>query len=87
MSTTMKSAMIAAGVAMIALTGAVGGAQAGGKGFKLKSHHFKHHHFHKPHFVYKPIVVHDGCYFYKKMWFKTGSYHWKEKYYVCRGWW
>lgn len=79
MSTTMKSAMIATGVAMIALTGAVGGAQAGGKHFRFGVH--KHHFFHAP------VVVRDGCYFYKKMWFKTGSYHWKEKYYVCRGWW
>lgn len=81
MTTKLKSAIIASGVAMVALTGVVGGAQAGGG--KL----FHKHNFHRHNFLYAPVVINDGCYFYKKMWWKTGFSIWKRKYYVCKGWW
>jgi hypothetical protein len=79
----LKSVAIAAGVAMLALTGAVGGAEAGGKHFHFHKHHFHHNH----HLFVAPVVVHDGCGYYKHMWWKTGFLFWKQKYYVCKGWW
>lgn len=84
MNIKIKSAAIAAGVAMLALTGAVGGAEAGGKHVHFGIHK---HHFHRHHFFHAPVVVHDGCGYYKHMWWKTGLRYWKEQYYVCKGWW
>ena len=28
-----------------------------------------------------------GCGFYKWQWRKTGFFHWKEKFFLCKGWW
>ena len=28
-----------------------------------------------------------GCHYYKKKWKWTGSFFWKKKYFICRGWW
>jgi len=82
MSMSFKSAVVAAGIAMVALTSAVGGAQAGGKQFK-----FKNNFHHRPLFLHSPVFVGDSCFFYKKMWWKTGHFVWKQKYYICMGWW
>ncbi|MEW5961931.1 MAG: hypothetical protein AB1749_00060 [Pseudomonadota bacterium] len=79
MNGRIKSAAIAAGVAMLALTGAVGGAEAGGKHLRFGVH--------KHHFLHAPLVIHDGCGYYKRMWWKTGFLFWKEKYFICKGWW
>ena len=29
----------------------------------------------------------QGCGFYKSQWHKTGFFHWKKKFYLCKGWW
>lgn len=28
-----------------------------------------------------------GCGFYKWKWHETGSFFWKKKYFICKGWW
>ncbi len=45
------------------------------KKFKFRKFHFHHNHRH-----------HD-CGYYKWKWKHTGSFHWKKKYYKCKGWW
>lgn len=92
MKTLGKSATILAGTAaaFVAVMGATGAAEAKGKHFKfgggVHKHHFHKHHFRRHHFYAGPVIVH-GCGYEKRMWWKTGSYYWKNRYYTCKGWW
>lgn len=43
-----------------------------------------HHRFHRFHRFDDDF---DRCHFYKKKWKWTGSFFWKKKYFICRGWW
>ncbi len=45
--------------------------------------HKRHWRYYGGHGVY---VAGPGCGYYKARWYDTGSYHWKRKYYICRGW-
>ncbi|MDX2257398.1 MAG: hypothetical protein NW205_00625 [Hyphomicrobiaceae bacterium] len=85
MSTLAKTSVLSAAVALVALTGGMGDAEAGKRkfGFGFAKHKHVHiHHFRKP-----VIVVHagHGCGFYKFKWKKTGSYFWRNKYFDCIG--
>ena len=53
-------------------------------GFK-KFGHFKHHYYYKP-YVYGHYAG-PSCHYFKNKWHYTGSFHWKKKYYLCKGWW
>lgn len=84
----MKSTTILAGTAavLIALAGGVGAADAKGKGsgFKFGHKHFHHKHFRHRHFY--PVISYGGCGYEKQMWWKTGRFYWKKRYYACKGW-
>lgn len=71
-----------------ALAATAGGASAGGKHFHGK-HHF-HHNFHRHH-GFRVVIGggggYGGCGFYRDMWEDTGSFKWKRRYYMCKGWW
>lgn len=44
-----------------------------------------HHHFYRSHlYVVSPSY---GCGYYYDKWLLTGSFYWKQQYYVCKGWW
>lgn len=84
MKRTLKALALAGTVAIPALMGGMGAAEAGKKGFF--HHHWKHHHHHHhylPHFA----GDHYGCGYYKIRWHKTGSFYWKKRYFICKGWW
>lgn len=78
--------------AIVAITGATGAAEA-----KSKKHvhisigggggHFHKHRFHRRHLFLASPYIHHGCGYEKHMWWKTGSYYWKQQYYLCKGWW
>lgn len=82
MKTTVTALTLTGAVAMAALMGGVGAAEAGGK----KGHHFHHwkHHHHHHHFF---VPRFDGCGFYRLKWRATGKFYWKERYFICKGWW
>jgi hypothetical protein len=73
---TAKSMIMAAAIAATTFVGSAGMASAHSKHF-----FFDHH----------PRVVllfgNGGCSYYRDMWYDTGRFYWKEKYYVCKGWW
>jgi hypothetical protein len=92
----MKTGTIVAGVAagLVAIMGSAGAADAKGKHVVVKvghghghHHHHHRHHFHGRHFYYGSPVVYGGCGYEKNMWWKTGSFYWKKRYYECKGWW
>ncbi len=80
-----KTAVLGAAVAMMAMTGGIGEAEAGKKGgfFKHKSVHFHVHRVHRPRFVV--YGGGGGCGYYKFKWHQTGRFHWKAKYFDCIG--
>lgn len=43
---------------------------------------FRFHNFHKHSFGHG-----HGCGYYKWKWHETGSFFWKKKYFICKGWW
>ncbi|MEO1265137.1 MAG: hypothetical protein AAFV26_05500, partial [Pseudomonadota bacterium] len=46
-------------------------------------HRFKKFgHFKRYHYVSK----YRGCGFLKRKWKRTGSFYWKRRYFICRGW-
>jgi hypothetical protein len=71
-------------MALTALGGAVGSAQAGGKHHKF---HFKNHHFNNFHSGRTVVVIGGGgrysCDYYYDKWQWTGSKYWKRQYYAC----
>lgn len=81
----VKKLSIATLALFSALAASAGGASAGGK-----HHHFHGKHFHHGHGL--RIVIGGGgygggCGFYREMWEDTGSFKWKRRYYMCKGWW
>ena len=79
----LKTSIVATGAAALLLSlGAVSSAQAGGG---KKMHFGGHHHHHHFHGGYGPSFYVDGggCGYYKRMFWKTGNYYWKAKYYDC----
>lgn len=82
----VKKLSIATLALFSALAATAGGASAGGK-----HHHFHGKHFHHGHGL--RIVIGGGgyggggCGFYREMWEDTGSFKWKRRYYMCKGWW
>lgn len=76
-----KSTLAVAGLAAVALSTASGAANAG----------HRHHRgfFFGPYDHHRLYVgpVYRDCSFYREMWEDTGSFHWKRKYYICKGWW
>lgn len=93
MTTLSKSATLltATAATIVAVMGASATADAKGKHFKfgggVHKHHFHghNHHFRRHHFYAGP-VIHVGCGYEKRMWWSTGSYYWKQRYFICRGW-
>lgn len=87
----LKTTMIAAALtaALLATAGAAEAGKRHGHGF----HGFHgHHHHHRRHFgfVYTaPIYVgaaYEGCGYAYARWQSTGSFYWKKRYYICKGW-
>lgn len=83
MKTTLTALALTGTVAVAALMGGIGDAEAGGKKH-FKHHHWNHHHHHRPHFFGHHR---HGCGFYKVRWHQTGKFYWKKKYFICKGWW
>jgi hypothetical protein len=81
MSTIGKSLLISGAAALLMSVAAVAPAQAHGK--KLHFHGFGHHHHHHHHHKLHFHSWGHGCGYYKRMWWRTGSYYWKVKYYDC----
>ncbi len=84
MSIIAKSVLASGAAALLLSFGAMAPAQAHGKkhfhfGGGHHHHHFHGHHFHGHHFH----GGYRGCGYYKRMWWKTGNYYWKAKYYDC----
>lgn len=78
----LSKSVLATGAAAVLMSLSVAApAQAGGNG---KHFHFGHHHHHH-HFGPSFYVGSGGygCGYYKRMWWKTGSFFWKAKYYDC----
>lgn len=52
------------------------------------SAHGKRHHFldHGPR-LHLYIGGGGGCGYYLDRWEDTGSFYWKRKYFICKGWW
>ena len=84
--TTLAKTLLASGAAALLMgLGAAAPAQAGGK--HGHHHHGHHHHHFGHHHGYGPSIYigggYGGCGYYKRMWWRTGSYYWKAKYYDC----
>jgi hypothetical protein len=79
----LKSTLAAAGLAVVALTGVAGAANAHGHGHGR--HHFFFGHSYGPRLYIGP--TYRDCSYYREMWEDTGRLYWKRKYYVCKGWW
>jgi hypothetical protein len=74
----------------ILLAAGSSGANAGGKHFKHHGfghhfHSFHHGHHHRPGF--RIMLGGGGCGYYYAKWMDTGSFHWKKRYYLCKGYW
>jgi len=73
-------------VSLIAIGGAVGSAEAGGKHAKF---HLKNHHSNQFHSGRSVVVIrqYDSCDYYYDKWQWTGRKYWKGRYYACvYGW-
>lgn len=77
----LKSTLAAASLAVVAISGATGTANAG-----HRHHHnsFGHRHHGLHLYIGQP---HRDCSYYREMWEDTGRSYWKRKYFVCKGWW
>lgn len=78
----MSKFTIVAGLALLAASVGTAAEARGGH---------RHHHHHRHLFIYSaPVYVapayHDCSYSYAR-WRHTGSFHWKKRYYACKGWW
>ncbi len=76
-----KATLAVAGLAVIAVSGATSAANAGhrhNRHFFFGHHHHRHLHF---------VPVYRDCSYYREMWEDTGSFYWKRKFYICKGWW
>jgi len=83
MKTTVSALALTGAIAVAALAGGIGAAEAGGKkGFKFH-HHWGHNHHH--HRIFVPRY--GGCGFYKAKWFATGLPYWKKRYFLCKSGW
>jgi hypothetical protein len=51
------------------------------------SAHEKHHFFDHGPRLHLFIGGGGGCGYYLDRWEDTGSFYWKRKYYICKGWW
>lgn len=81
----MKNTVMALGVAAVAMTALVSGAEAGGWKGKHRGH-FHHFPIYKG-YHYGYYDSHKSCWWYKKKYFRTGNYFWLKKYDACRyGW-
>lgn len=85
MSILGKSVLATSAAAVLFSLSVAAPAQAGGK----KHFHFPHKHHHHIHgygYGFGPSYYVGGgygCGYYKKMFWKTGNYYWKAKYYDC----
>lgn len=80
---TIRNSVLATGAAALLLSlAAVAPAQAGGKKFHF-GHHHHNHHFHGGFGPSYYVGSGYGCGYYKRMFWKTGNYYWKAKYYDC----
>lgn len=87
MSTIGKSLIATTAAVLMLSFGSVAPAQAHGKKFHFHGHHHHHGmHFHRPHFHHYSYGYGGGCGYFKRIWWKTGNYYWKAKYYECRAW-
>jgi hypothetical protein len=81
-----KSALLAAAFAVAAATtGATMAEAKKGHGH----HHGRHHHHRHFGFYAAPIYVapaYESCGYAYHRWMATGSFHWKKRYYACKGW-
>lgn len=85
MNAVSKSVLATGAAALLFGLTAAAPAQAGGKG---KHFHFGHHHHKHIHgYGWGPGVYvgsgYGGCGYYKRMFWRTGNYYWKAKYYDC----
>ena len=84
-----KSSIIAALAIAAGLLGSAV-AEAGGK-HRGKHHGGHHHHFRHHSFLYvAPVYAapsYSDCSYAYVRWQQTGSFHWKKRYYSCKGWW
>ncbi|MDO9383773.1 MAG: hypothetical protein Q7T86_13025 [Hyphomicrobiaceae bacterium] len=93
LATGAAALLLSLGTASIAQAG-----PKGPQGFKngqglSKTFHPKHHHHHHKHWHgngWGPKIVigggyggYGGCGYYQRMFWKTGNYYWKAKYYDC----
>lgn len=69
-------------IALGALSAGTSEASAGGKHLRFHKFHNFHHFDHRPVFIFG-----GGCGYYRDMWYDTGRFFWKSKYYHCKGWW
>lgn len=76
-----KSTLAVAGLAVVALSTVSGAANAGHR--HNRHFFFGHHNHHRLHIV----PVYRDCSYYREMWEDTGSFYWKRKFYICKGWW
>jgi hypothetical protein len=80
----IKSVTIAAAAAAILMSAGSGGAMA--HDHRLSFGISDHHYLYRPH-LYLYSGLSDGCGYYYERWEDTGSFFWKRKYYICKGWW
>ena len=80
----LKTSLIAALMIAAGLTAATSSAEA-----RHRHHHHRHFGFGiyaAPVYVAPTYYASDCSYAYVR-WQSSGSYHWKRRYYACKGWW
>lgn len=86
MKTLVKSLLLSGAAALVIGSSLAAPAQAGGKKLHFHPHHH-HKHFHGHGWGPKIYIGGGyggyGCGYYKRMFWKTGNYYWKAKYYDC----
>ncbi|KUO55419.1 MAG: hypothetical protein APF80_06560 [Alphaproteobacteria bacterium BRH_c36] len=89
-----RAAVLGGAVAFAALAGGTGQSEAAGfKGLSNLNAGFtqsevqKVGHRHRRSGIHLFHKRHDGCGFYKWKWLHTGSFYWKKRYFICKGWW
>lgn len=89
---TAKTAFAVSAMALLALAGGLGSAEAGGRHHHFHHRHFFRHHLFHNHFYGGPVYTYGfrrscsiRCGIYKKKWLVTGDYFWKRKYLRCIG--
>ncbi|MBU2582344.1 MAG: hypothetical protein KJ622_11565 [Alphaproteobacteria bacterium] len=92
--TSIRAAALGGAIIFAGLAGGAGQSEAAGfKGLSNLAPEITHAevqkvgHRHRRWRIHKFHKSHDGCGFYKWKWYQTGSFYWKKKYYLCKGWW